>query len=42
MQGQSNINPPNDPVDRQESDMSIGSQPEEEIMERHRMIKTSE
>ena len=42
MQGQSNINPPKDPVDRKESDMSIGTQPEEDIMERHRMIKASE
>ena len=27
MQGQSNINPPKDPVDREESDMSIDTQP---------------
>ena len=37
-----NNNPPKDPVDCEESDMSIGTQPEEEIMERHRMIKASE
>ena len=38
MQNQSNNNPPKDPVDRKESDMSIGTHPEEEIMQRHRMI----
>ena len=37
-----NNNPPKDSVDLRESDMSIGTQPEEEIMERHRMIKASE
>ena len=37
-----NNNPPKDLVDRKESDMSIGTQPEEEIMKMHRMIKASE
>ena len=36
------INPLKDPVDRKESVMSIGTQPEEEIMERQWMIKASE
>ena len=42
MQNQSNNNPPKDPVDRKESDMSIGTQPAEEIMRRHQMIRASE
>jgi len=42
MQGQSDINPPKDPVDRKESDMSIGTQPGEEIMQRHQMIRAPE
>jgi hypothetical protein len=42
MQNKSNNNPPKDPVDRKESDMSIGTQPGEEIMQSHRMIKASE
>jgi len=42
MQDQSNHNPPKDPVDRKESDMSIGTQPGEEIMQGHQMIKASE
>ena len=42
MQNQSNNNPLKDPVDRMESDMSTGTQPEEEIMEMHWMIKAFE
>ena len=42
MQGQSNINPPKDPVDRKESDMSIDTQPGEENMQKHQMIRASE
>jgi hypothetical protein len=42
MQNHLNNNPPNDPVDRKESDMSIGTQPGEEIMQRHQMIKAPE
>ena len=36
MQDQSNNNPPKDPVDRKESDMSIGTQPGEETMQGNR------
>ena len=42
MQGQSNNNPPKDPMDRKESDMSIGTQPGKKIMQRHHMIRASE
>ena len=42
MQGRPDNNPPKGPMDRKESDMSIDTQPGEEIMQRHRMIKASE
>ena len=42
MQNQLNNNPPKDPVDRKESDMGIATQPGEEIMQRHQMIRASE
>ena len=42
MQDQPNNNPPKDLVDRKESDVSIGTQPEKETMRRHRIIETSE
>ena len=42
MQNQSNNNPPKDPVDRKESDMSIGTHPGEEFMQGHQMIRASE
>ena len=38
MQERSDNNPPNDLVDRQESDVSIYVQPEEEIMQRHQIM----
>ena len=42
MQDQPNNNPPKDLVDRKESDVSIGTQPEEERSQRHQMIEASE
>jgi hypothetical protein len=42
MQGQSNNNPPKDPVDRKESDMSIDTQPGEEFMQMHQVIRAPE
>ena len=42
MQNRSNNNPSKDPVDRKEADMSIGTQPGEEVMQRHQMIRESE
>ena len=42
MQNQSDNNPPKDPVDRKESDMSIGTQPGEAIMQGHQMIREYE
>jgi hypothetical protein len=41
MQERSDNNPPKDPADRKESDVSIDVQPEEEIMQRHRIIEIS-
>ena len=41
MQEWSDNNLPNDLADRQESDVSIYVQPEEEIMQRHRIIEIS-
>ena len=41
MQERLDNNPPNDLADRQESDVSIYVQPEEEIMQRHRIIEIS-
>ena len=42
MQNKSDNNPPKDPVDRKESDMSIDTQPGEEFMQMHQMIRASE
>src|ERR1044071_8794768 len=41
MKNQSNNNPPKDPVDRKESDLTIDTQPGKEFMQRHQMIKAS-
>ena len=41
MQNQLSNNPPKDPVDRKESNMSIGTQLGEEFMQRHQMIRVS-